>query len=138
MSFKSTLKLDSRFFDPRARQRAASRAVAKTIRAFAGTIQNKMENSPHTGKTVTKVRGVGFSIRHQQSKRGERPSPFTRKLLRSVKPRKISETRGIVEVGAEYAENLLELGRVIVSAKDLSEGQNLLNKNCLQEIKNLL
>jgi hypothetical protein len=138
MSFRSSLKLDSLIFSAEKRKAAGGRAVMKTAREFAKSVQDKMENSPHTGKTVTKAAGVGFSVRHQQSRRGQRPAPFTRNLLRSVKPKRINQVESVVEVGAEYAEHLVNLGRVIVSKSDLRGGQKMLDANAKSELKQLI
>lgn len=98
-----------------------------------------MENSPHTGKMVTKARGENFRVRHQQSRRGQRPAPFTRTLKNSIRARRLSETSSIVEIGAEYAERLQnDLGRVIVSKQDEKEGQRDLDRNLELEFKELL
>lgn len=138
MSFTSTLNLDSEIFSQAKRRAAGGRAVRKTARDFAKTLQDKMENSPHTGSVVTKARGENFRVRHQQSRRGQRPAPFTKRLLRSIRPRRISEIESIVEVGAEYAEHLVKIGRVIVSKQDAKEGQEQLDANLESEMSKLI
>jgi hypothetical protein len=139
MPFQSTLNLDSGLFSQNKRQAAGGRAVRKTARSFVRELQNKMENSPHTGSVVTKARGAGFRVRHQQSSRGQRPAPFTRKLLNSIRARRLSESESIVEIGAEYAEKLQnELGRVIVSRQDEREAQSDLDRNLESELIQLL
>lgn len=139
MAFQSELRLDSEIFNREKRRAAGGRAVRKTARDFAGNLQDKMEDSPHTGRVVTKARGENFRVRHQQSRRGQRPAPFTRKLKNSIRAKRLSEIESIVEIGAEYAERLQrDLGRVIVSKKDEAEGQNELDRNREIELGKLL
>lgn len=138
MSFKSSLKFDSPIFSQSKRRAAGGRAVRKSAREFVKDVRDKMENSPHTGKIITVTRGGNFRIRHQQSRRGQRPAPLTRKLKNSVKDRRVSETESIVDVEAEHAEYQVKLGRVIVSAKDEAEAQRNLDKNVAVEIGKLL
>lgn len=138
MSFQSQLRLDSEIFNRDKRKSAGGRAVQKTALTFAKSLQDKMENSPHTGKVVTKARGTNFRVRHQQSKRGQRPAPFTRTLKNSIRARRLSEIESVVEVGAEYAERLQEIGFVIVSKQDETEGQKDLDRNLEIELGGLL
>lgn len=136
MSFKSSLELPE-FFNRGALRRAGGRAVYQTARDFVPYLQEQQENSPHTGKVVTKSRGANFRVRHQQSRRGQRPAPFTRKLLRSVKARRVNETSAEVNIEAPHAEHLLKMDRILVSDKDLIVGQRMLDRNCEAEIKKL-
>lgn len=133
------MELDSGIFSQSKRQAAGGRAVRKTARDFVTNLQNKMENSPHTGTVVTKARGANFRVRHQQSRRGQRPAPFSRKLKNSIRARRLSETTSVVEIGAEYAERLqTTLGRVIVSRTDEREAQTDLDRNLENELNQLL
>ena len=138
MSFKSILKLDSPIISAEKRKAAGGHAARNAARKFKNDLQQKMETGQHTGKTVTKARGGGFSVRHQQSKRGERPAPFTRTLKNSIRDKRVSETESVVKVEAEYAERLIKLGRVIVSAKDRRDGQKDLDQEKTKEFAKLL
>ncbi len=139
MSFKSSLKLDSPIFDRDKRRAAGGRAVRKTATDFAKDLQDKMESSPHTGKIVIKARGETFRVRHQQSRRGERPASFTKTLLRSVRSRRVSDVEYETTVDAFYAERLqTELGRVIVSRQDEVDAQKALDSNLAEELQKLL
>lgn len=139
MSFKSSLKLGSAIFSQSRRRAAGGRAVRKTAREFARDVQNKMENSPHTGKTITVARGGNFRVRHQQSRRGQRPAPLTRFLLNSVRMRTISPTKAETRVNADYGEILQNsLGRKIITGKDIDEANESLIKNTEAELRKLI
>jgi hypothetical protein len=138
MAFKSSLKLDSPLFSAEKRKAAGGRAVYKSAREFAQSTQNKMETGAHTGKIVTKARGENFRVRHQQSRRGQRPAPFSKRLLLSVRAKRLSQTESTVEVGADYAEHLqFNLGRKIVTPGDLKEAKKNLDNNLVEEFRKL-
>lgn len=110
-----------------------SRAVMKAASDTVLDIQNEMENSPHTGKVVRR-RGR----RHQQSRRGERPAPFTKNLKRSVKKTRISEHEIEIKPDAEYTERLIKLGRVIISESDEKKAGERLQRGYENELKSLV
>lgn len=119
MTFKTTVRLDSKIFNRDEIKRLAGTVAYESAKDFAKDLQNKMEHSPHTGDVVTKARGANFRVRHQQSRRGERPSPFTRVLLGSIKARKNGDS-SFVDSDAPYADKLIfDDGRVIVADEDL-------------------
>lgn len=138
MGFSSKLKIDSPLADSAKRRAAARRAVTKAAKNFQKNLQDAMENSPHTGRIVTKARGGNFRVRHQQSRRGQRPAPFTRFLKNSIRYRLISATESEVDVTADYAEHLVKMGRVIVSKGDLAAGQKDLNGTLKSELLGLI
>lgn len=138
MSFKSQLKLDSPIFSRAARRAAVSRAIVRTAQKWGKDLGQKQLDSPHTGVVETVSRG-GFRQRHQRSRRGERPSPLSKRLMNSQRLRRVSETQVEVEITAPYAERLQkDLDRVIVSDGDLKEGTDLLNQNIATEFSKLV
>lgn len=142
MSFRSDLKLESRIFNRAELTRAISNAVVITAKEFKQSTGDKMENSPHTGEVVTKARGGNFRVRHQQSRRGQRPAPFSRNLLNALTSRKTGDTSAVVEIDdgrAPYAEILQrDLGRIIMSKEDAAEAERQLQRGGNEAIKNLL
>ncbi len=124
MSIKTSVRLDSKIFNSPELKRALSKVPLQMARDFAKDLGVKMENSPHTGKVVTKSRGGNFKVRHQQSRRGERAAPFTRTLIRSIKARRNGDFSAVVDSDAPYADKLIfEDGRVIVSNEDLAQAR---------------
>lgn len=139
MSSKTSVKLDSRIFNRSELRRTLSKIVQKSAKEFVPDVQEKMENSPHTGTVVTKARGENFRVRHQQSKRGERPAPFSKDLLNSLQARGVGEFTAQVDSTSEYADKLIfEDGRIIVSNEDLKEAEKKQQKEANAALKNLL
>ena len=98
-----------------------------------------MENSPHTGTIVTKARGENFRVRHRQSRRGERPAPFTKDLLNSLKAKKTGEFSAQVDSDSPAANKLIfEDGRVIVSNDDLKDAERKQNAAANAELLKFL
>ena len=139
MSVKTTVKFDSKIFNSAELKRALSKLPLAEAKKFVAGLQEKMDSSPHTGKVVTKVRGKEFRIRHQQSKRGERPAPFSRVLINSLKAKSTGEYSAQLNSDAEYADKLIfEDGRVIVSDQDLSDARKSLQSEVNAVIRSFL
>lgn len=99
-----------------------------------------MITGPHTGTISTrgKVRGDGFSRRHQVSRRGERPAPDTNALLESITDEKTSDLSGVVEVEAEHGAILQAGGRLVMTDEDREEANSLFYKRSRQALIDLL
>lgn len=146
MSFKSTLKLDSKLFSGEERKVLLGGIVRRLAKEFRRDLQQKMINGPHTGKITTrgKARGAGFSRRHQASRRGERPAPDTNSLVNSIEDRPISELSAEVEVTKPYldsnGEEVLQgkLGREIMTNQDVREVEILFNRRAYTALLELL
>lgn len=139
MTFRCVVKLDSKIFNRGELRRAAAKVVKKSAKNFVSDVADKMENSPHTGDVVTKARGENFKVRHRQSRRGERPAPFSRNLLNSLEAKQTGELVWQVDSNSEYADKLIfEDGRVIVSDQDLKDAENRQTAAANAELKSLL
>lgn len=148
MSFKSTLKLESKIFDKNAREQATERVCVRAARSHKDNVRKKMVFGKPTGRTHDREIGgeVGsgsFGVRrHRASRAGERPAVFTGNLAnRAVKHRQLSgesaETFIDTEI-APYAEKLIRIKRVIITAEDRRQAQEELNGESEKVIKELL
>lgn len=142
MTFKSALKLESPIFSAEKRRAAGGRACVKTARMHKDSIRKKMVFGKPSGRSYLRERGVGFGRRfHRASAPGERPAVYTGNLAnRAVKQKRTGETSAVTFVDtsvAPYAEDLINIQRVIISAEDRQEAQRDLNRNVANEFRNL-
>lgn len=139
MSSNTQVKLDSKIFNRAELRRTLSGVIQKSAKEFVSDVQMKMENSPHTGDVVTKARGETFRVRHRQSRRGERPAPFSKDLLNSLEAKRTGEFGAEVDSDSEYADKLIfEDGRVIVSDQDLIDARNRQTAAANEALRKLL
>lgn len=148
MSFKSTLKLESKIFNRAAREEATSRTVTKAARFHKDDIRKKMVFGRPTGRVYDREIGgeVGsnsFGLRrHRASRADERPAVFTGNLAnRAVKHRRKSESSAEVFVDeqvAPYVKKLIRINRVIITDGDRREAQSVLEGEAAKEIGELV
>ncbi|HEX8289820.1 MAG TPA: hypothetical protein VF556_17695 [Pyrinomonadaceae bacterium] len=146
MSFKSTLKLDSKLFDETERKRILAAPVRQSAKEFKTDLKNKMIFGPHTGRETTrgKESGDGFTRKHRASRRGERPAPDTNSLVNSIEDKPLSEFSAIVEVTKPYTDSSGEevlqgkLGRKIMTSEDVDEAEKKFNDRARRALISLL
>lgn len=139
MPFKAELRLDSKLFDPDARKSAFRGVVRRSAKRFRRSLQEKMENSPHTGRIYTRGRGDGFEHSHRASRIGERPAPDTDNLVDSIIDTRTGDLTATVEIAAEYGVRLQKnAGRLLMTAEDLAEAQDDLDSASERALSSLL
>lgn len=139
MSFRTSVRLDSKIFKSAERRRALSVVVSKNARDFRESTKRKMRDSTPTGKVYERGgRGAGFRRSHRASARGERPAPDSGNLLRNVKSRDVSELHSVVEVDTNYADILQAAGHEIVTAEDLTEARQKLSRDADIALKSIV
>lgn len=97
MSYKSTLKINSKLFDKRERAAAGGRAAYKSAKVFKkATVQRMVKSVPRgridTYENLPNNRGRGFQRRFRRSARGQRPAIETTTLINAVSDKKLNET----------------------------------------------
>lgn len=141
MSFKSSLKLDSKVFDKSARKAAGGRATIKTAREFKIFIRRKMVESVPRGRTYRHRRGAGFTRDRRSSAPGQYPTVQSGNLSNnSIIAKKTSEAEAITEIDlnkAPYAEHLAKT-RKIMPPEDIAEAERNFQRNTETEIKKIL
>lgn len=142
MTYRVSVKLESKIFQPGAVRRALEHAVTKAAKDFKFSTRAKMVDSPHTGANPARVRGESFAATRRRSARGERPQRQSGNLERNVKDIKTSDLSAAVyvdEAGAPYARLLVEdLGRIIMSEQDRAEAEINLTREANLKIQSLL
>jgi hypothetical protein len=131
MGFKSSLKLDSRFFDAGARKRAFAPVPYAAAQAFRQSLKQKMIDSVPAGRIESVGEGRAFDTRFRRSRRGQRPAIQTRKLISSIYAYRNGDYSARTEVTAENedGENIGEilqhsLGRkVMTTDEDIKEAE---------------
>lgn len=145
MSFQSTLKLDSRFFDPAERQKAFSSAAYEAASDFRADLKQKMEESIPAGNEVSIGRGTGFETRFRRSRKGQRPAIQTRKLISSIFAYRRGDFSASTEVTAEdergrnIGEKLQnEMDRLVMTDEDVAEAEKNFNNKLRQNLIDLI
>lgn len=145
MSFKSTLNLDSKFFDPTERQKSFGSAAYESAQEFRADLKQKMEDSTPTGNIVSIGRGTGFETRFQRSRRGQRPAIQTRKLISSIHSKRISESSAETSVdaldddGANIGERLQnDYGRLVMTPEDILAADANFQRKLQQKLIDLI
>lgn len=110
----------------------------KTARQYGEILRQKILTAPHSGRRYSRKRGQGFSRSHQASKRGERFANDSGETLKSLKAKPTGEMSASLEFESKTADYLLEMNRVLISAKDEKEAQKLLDKNAAKALKGLM
>lgn len=130
MPFKSSLKLDSKFFNAGERKRAFKSVPYASAQAFRQDLKQKMIDSVPAGRIVSVGEGRGFDTRFRRSKRGQRPAIQTRKLINSIYAYRNSDLSARTEVTAEdeFGENIGEylqekLGRKVMTKEDVAAAE---------------
>jgi len=113
MSFKSTLKLDSKIFNRGELERTVSKVVVQTAKEFKQSTKDTMADSPHTGKTYTRGGDKGFTRRHQASRKGERPAPDSGNLSKAI----VDRRTGKFSVSVEIDESIAPYGDILQNKK---------------------
>lgn len=145
MSFKSSLKLDSKFFKPAERKSAFKAVPYGSAQWFRRNLQQKMEDSVPAGRVESIGENTGFETRFRRSRRGQRPAIQTRKLISSIYTYRRGESSASTEVTAEneFGENIGELlqeklGRQVMTDEDINEARLMFNKLAQQALAKLL
>ena len=130
MPFKSSLNLDSKFFDQAERKKAFGDVAYKSAQNFRASLKQKMIDSIPAGRTESVGDSSGFDTRFRRSRRGQRPAIQTRKLINSIYAYRNSDYSARTEVTAENekGENYGELlqkkyGRLVMTKEDVAEAE---------------
>lgn len=141
MTFRSTLKLDSKIFDGSARKSAGGRAAIKSAREFKVFIRRKMIESVPKGRTYRQRRGAGFTRERRSSAQGQYPAVQSGNLSNnSIIAKKTSEIDAVTEIDlnkAPYAEYLAKT-RKIMPPEDIAEAEKNFVKNVTDELNKIL
>lgn len=145
MSFKSQLKLGSRFFNSSERRKAFGESANQAAQNFRQSLKQKMIDSVPAGRVDIIGEGSGFQTRFRRSRRGQRPAIQTRRLLNSIRAKRTGDLSSEVTVIAEtdegfnYGEDLQQnLGRKILTAEDEKEAEKDFNRRSTSALLGLL
>lgn len=145
MSFKSKLNLDSRFFSAAERQKAFGEAAYQSAQNFRESLKQKMIDSIPAGRARSVGRGTNFETRFRRSRRGQRPAIQTRRLLSSVRAKRLGDLTSEVTVIAEtddgfnYGEYLQQKqDRQILTEADEKEARATFDRKLNQALISLI
>jgi hypothetical protein len=142
MSFKTTVRLDSKIFNSQERRRALSAVVSKNAKEFKNATKRRMIESSPGGKLYERTGGSSFTRSHRASRRGQRPAIDTGNLAnKALKSQKISEFQSAVYIDnkiASYGEILqFQMEREIITKKDIKEAQDRFTTGVAKTIKEI-
>lgn len=154
MSFKSTLNLNAKIFDPEERKRAFSNLPMRAAREMRNSLRRKMIDGKPSGRVEHyedgRSRGRGFERRFRRSRRGERPAVETTTLSSAFTATRTGDNSAVVEIAdkinpnngesaRDYGEKLQKsLGRLVMTEDDIKEAEQDFNRRSEATLKDLL